>query len=94
MYPEWLNRMFFKNTWLWFHMLAACALSRIALLWFEPATIFYMVVLTAIAWELFYDWLFVLKWIRIKDRATRRGYFFDSLGDILGATLCSIPVIF
>lgn len=84
------------NYWIWFHILVAGLMARIGLLVFTPAQSFVIVALIAIIWE------FIEFFVECKGEwqtvliiyGSKRRWFCDSLGDVLGAIACAALVVF
>jgi len=93
--PTWLDEMCVQNNYLWFHITAAAVLSKIALMiGFAPWLIMISVIVVAVCWEIFYDWLFVLKYYKITDKLLRRKLFMDSVGDVIFPTIVCSLILF
>ena len=88
--PEWFYFAFNGNTWLWFHMLAGGIGAKVGqAIGFEDYFIMLVVLGAALLWEV------MEKLIGDKKPVykTRKRWFFDTLGDIVGAVAIAGLVI-
>lgn len=90
MHPLFKN-MIYNNKWLWFHVLGGGFLAKILLLLFKNGQLAVdIVIASAILWEL----LEYLKKDVVKIYGNKKRFFLDSLGDIAGAVIMAIIVVF
>jgi len=80
---------FLNNKWLWFHILGAAFLFRLGLHWLTEQQSFLAVLLIAVLWEV-YEYL--TSDIE-KIYGSRKLFFLDSLGDILGSLLIMLIMV-
>lgn len=82
--------MIYNNKWLWFHVLGGGILSKILMVVFkEPQVAVTLVLITAVIWEIY-------EYIRSDVRkiyGSKKRFFADSLGDILGAVIMAIIIV-
>ena len=91
---ELLKNMFTRNTWLFFHILGGGIIAKICQDWFGlyDQTTFTVVLLIAIAWE-FVEY-FSQSPERIKEiYGSFSRYFQDALGDVFGALMITLIII-
>jgi len=80
--PKFINLAFVQNRWLWFHMLAGGILAHIIPLW--------TILLLAIGWEVFEYFISDVE----KIYGSKRRFFIDAFGDIVGALIVAIIVLY
>ena len=84
---------FMRNTWAWFHIMAGCIGAKLALIFFQRWESLFIIFLLAVAWELI-EFIYeggeegVIDIYGSLDR-----WWFDSLGDVVGATLMAYVVV-
>ncbi len=80
---------FLDNKWIWFHILVGGTLAKILLYWTVPQLAFLLVAGIAISWEIL-EYLTV----NVQERyGSKKHFYLDSAGDILGATLMALIVV-
>ena len=89
--PEWFYFAFNGNTWLWFHMVAGGISAKIAkAIGFEDYLTILGVLVAALLWEKIEH--FIENQLLVY-KSTKR-WFFDTLGDIVGAVAIAGLVVF
>jgi hypothetical protein len=96
---EWLmdTKLFqwgFNQNWaVWFHILGGGIGAKIALIWLSPAIALLVIFLITILWE-------VLEFVidggeqgMIDIYGSLERWFYDSLGDVIGANLMALTVV-
>jgi hypothetical protein len=77
------------NTWVWFHILAGAVGAKVLNVWLSDAAVVYGILVSAIAWE-----VFEFKSDNIsKIYGSTERWFYDSLGDVLGAVVAALIVV-
>ena len=74
------KRAFLKNQWLWFHCIAGAILGHFFGI--------YLVAALALFWE-YLEFVFNRRDLE-KIYGSKKDFFYDAIGDVLGAVLCSI----
>jgi hypothetical protein len=90
--PTWLQSMTIHNTYLCFHMLGGGIGGAIGnLVGLAPWVTLSLAFIAAILWEI-YEYVTTNN---VKVYGSLQNWFFDSLGDVLGATIiCALVVCF
>lgn len=93
-----LKYAFFRNVWLWFHMLGGALIARVANVWMEAPNSLMLVLFVALVWEI--AELILMTLGVTSDDAYGNGevssgkhFFMDSCGDVLGAVFMAALVL-
>ena len=86
-----LKAMFFDNTWLWFHILGGGIIIKACLIWVtsEPQLALTFTLVIAVCWEIIEYSVANVK----EEYGSKKRYFADALGDIIGAMAAAIVVV-
>ncbi len=84
-----LQYAFIQNKWLWFHILAGGILAKIFLNWVDSYSTVILIGVVALAWEVRE---FVTKDVEEIYESKKR-FFMDAAGDIIGAVVMALIVI-
>ena len=88
---EWMNNMFNRNQWLWFHIfaggIAAKILSYLQIV--NAIEIIAFIFVAAVTWEFIEFFTSPIVFIY----GSYKRFVQDSLGDIIGAVFCAILVL-
>jgi hypothetical protein len=77
------------NTWVWFHILAGAVGAKVANVWLNGWWAVLIVLLGAIVWEIYEYNICDIE----KVYGSRIRWFYDSLGDVLGAVVAALIVV-
>lgn len=95
---HFLKYAFFRNVWLWFHMLGGAVIARVASIWMNEANSIALVLFVALFWEVVELVLMTLG--VTSDDAYGNGevtsgkhFFMDACGDVLGAVVMAALVL-
>ena len=93
MLKKLLNWGFKYNVWIWFHIMAGGFFAKLGLIWFDRWDSLLIVSVCAICWE--YVEFFVDGGIdgMIRIYGSLEKWFYDSLGDVVGAVLMALVVV-
>lgn len=85
-----LKAMFTNNSWLWFHVLGGGIIAKIALIWLAPQLAFAVTLVIAVLWE-FIEY----SGANVKQiYGTKKRFFGDAVGDVVGACTMALIVVF
>jgi len=90
-FKKLLDWGFFGNTWCWFHQLGGAVGARVGLVFFSPLEVLVGMFVLVMAWEtieVIYEGIDGL----IKIYGSLERWFYDSLGDVLGAMIMVILI--
>ena len=81
------------NVWIWFHIMAGGFFAKIALIWFDKTETMVIILVSAILWEVIeYYWDGKAEGM-VDIYGSIERWFYDSLGDVIGAVLMAIIVL-
>jgi len=84
---------FMKNTWAWFHILGGGIGARLALIWLDDYVVLLVIFLITIAWEVFEFIVDGGEQGMIDIYGSLERWFYDSLGDVVGANFIAFVVV-
>lgn len=88
-----LKNMFTKNQWLFFHMLGGAVIAKVCVaLGLVDQTIFTVVLLLAVGWE-FLEYFSQSPEKIKKTYGSFSRYFQDALGDVFGAVVMALIIV-
>jgi hypothetical protein len=84
---------FMHNTWAWFHILGGGVGAKIALIWLDASMALLVIFLITIAWEVFEFIVDGGEQGMIDIYGSLERWFYDSLGDVVGANFIAFVVV-
>ena len=84
-----LKHGFLHNQWLWFHILGAGVLFRVASIWLTNQQAFIAVAGIAVSWEIYEYFSSDIE----KIYGNKKRFYLDAFGDIAGAILIMLIMV-
>lgn len=93
---QWIKTRFdwmtFGNRWFWFHSMGGAVGAKLFILVLSPWSAFALVAIVALVWEMF-EYFIDVGCNPDYVYGSRERWFYDSLGDVLGAVLMALVVV-
>lgn len=84
-----LEFAFLRNRWVWFHILAGAFLAKVMVYFLMPYQVVGIIFTIAYLWEILELWTTDVE----RKYGNKKIFFLDAFGDILGALLAAIIVV-